>query len=577
MLSEKRTDARTQTRVHADAMAPPRTFGGVDCAGAVDATFWAWATAEGVEAVSCAPALFQEGWRGVAATADVAPGDVVLRVPGSLLMSARSAARDPDLAAALETHGGALNAAERLSCHLLHEASKGARSRWCAYIHQLPRTYNLLASWTSVDIEALQAPEAIAIADRATAEMRASHARALPTLAHLSLPLPFRTKRAWTWARCTVSSRTVFVPFDDAGALCPVGDLFNYAPPRGSTAVDVLGTPLSSAWLSELGACGRTETSSSHDRDAATEGVEKKENNAAESADAGDGAYDAARDAYAFRARRRYHAGDQIMLCYGKHTNLSLLEHYGFLLPPSATNANDAAPLAPIPGFAGATGGETCAPPARRVSADAFGRLTWTDLADLRADAACADADVRRLGLAKRARDVCRRGDSVSPAVERRVFEAVRDAAAQTLLSLETTAAQDEVVVAGLAGGEETNPGESTDAAAETATMRRDAGLDEHGAPKEWTRAAATADGDALSSRADVRATDASNALLAARWRLAYKRAVQAAYRLAQARVDEAVEEARAVGRADARAPDAVGRGEASKARVAKPLLRTAR
>jgi hypothetical protein len=39
------------------------------------------------------------------------------------------------------------------------------------------------------------------------------------------------------------------------------------------------------------------------------------------------------------------------MLCYGAHTNLSLLEHYGFLLSPETTNGNDAAPLAPIPAF----------------------------------------------------------------------------------------------------------------------------------------------------------------------------------------------------------------------------------
>ena len=99
------------------------------------------------------------------------------------------------------------------------------------------------------------------------------------------------------------------------------------------------------------------------------------------------------------------------MLCYVKHTNLSLLEHYGFLLPPGSTNANDAAPLAPVPGF----GAGEFRKIHHRVSADARGRLTWTSLADLRADAADADADVRRLGLAKRARDVCRRGKAVSP------------------------------------------------------------------------------------------------------------------------------------------------------------------
>jgi hypothetical protein len=70
---------------------------------------------------------------------------------------------------------------------------------------------------------------------------------------------------------------------------------------------------------------------------------------------------------------------------------------------------------------------------------------------------------------------------------------------------------------------------------------------------------------------ADFQTSNASNArLLAARWRLAYKRAVQAAYRRAQARVDEAVEAMRAAGRGDAITPS-------SDARVAKPRLRAAR
>jgi len=565
-------------------MAPPMTFGGIDSAGAVDDAFWTWATAEGVEAVSCAPALFREGWRGVAATGDVAPGDVVLRVPGSLLMSARSAARDPDLAAALETHGGALSPAERLSCHLLHESSKGARSRWSAYVKQLPRRYNLLASWTDTEIEALQAPEAIAVAERAAKDMCASHERALPTLKHLGLPLPFRSARAWKWARSTVSSRTVFVPFDDAGALCPVGDLFNYAPPAGgSAAVDVIGTPLSSEALGalrslndpEVGAHTRTMSSRESPRESSSP-PQAQAPLRVESADAGDGSYDARADAYVFYARRRYARGDQIMLCYGAHTNLSLLEHYGFLLSPETTNGNDAAPLAPIPAFgndASASKNDDEDATRRvatrfrhRLATDAFGRLPWTALADLRVDAACADADVRRLGLAKRARDVCRRGDAVSPAVERRVFEAVRDAAGRTLLGLGTTAARDEadIAAASARASERATAIPTSSARCET----RDAGLDEHGAPREWTRMDDDDDDD--DDDADFQTSHASNARLAARWRLAYKRAVQAAYRRAQARVDEAVEEMRAAGRGDAITPS-------SDARVAKPRLRAAR
>ena len=569
-------------------MAPPMTFGGIDSAGAVDDAFWTWATAEGVEAVSCAPALFREGWRGVAATGDVAPGDVVLRVPGSLLMSARSAARDPDLAAALETHGGALSPAERLSCHLLHESSKGARSRWSAYVKQLPRRYNLLASWTDTEIEALQAPEAIAVAERAAKDMCASHERALPTLKHLGLPLPFRSARAWKWARSTVSSRTVFVPFDDAGALCPVGDLFNYAPPAGgSAAVDVIGTPLSSEALGSL--CSLNDTRDTRhtrglcSRESPRESSNPKPNQAPtrESAEAGDGSYDTRADAYVFYARRRYGRGDQIMLCYGAHTNLSLLEHYGFLLPPETTNGNDAAPLAPIPAFGGdriknnkpssrtddddATTREDAT--RHRLATDAFGRLSWTALADLRVDAACADADVRRLGLAKRARDVCRRGDAVSPEVERRVFEAVRDAAGRTLLGLGTTAARDEADIA--AASARASERATAIPASSTRRETRDAGLDEHGAPREWTRVDDDDDDDD-DDDADFQTSHASNARLAARWRLAYKRAVQAAYRRAQARVDEAVEAMRAAGRGDAITPS-------SDARVAKPRLRAAR
>ena len=152
--------------------------------------------------------------------------------------------------------------------------------------------------------------------------------------------------RAWKWARSTVSSRTVFVPFDDAGALCPVGDLFNYAPPAGgSAAVDVIGTPLSSEALGSL--CSLNDTRDTRhtrglsSRESPRESSNPKPNQAPtrESAEAGDGSYDARADAYVFYARRRYGRGDQIMLCYGAHTNLSLLEHYGF--PPSGNDERE--------------------------------------------------------------------------------------------------------------------------------------------------------------------------------------------------------------------------------------------
>ena len=60
---------------------------------------------------------------------------------------------------------------------------------------------------------------------------RGSFEHAAPALKALALPKKLSSLGAWAWARAGISSRTVFVPFDAAGALCPVGDLFNYAPP----------------------------------------------------------------------------------------------------------------------------------------------------------------------------------------------------------------------------------------------------------------------------------------------------------------------------------------------------------
>ena len=223
------------------------TFGGAPAADVGNDPFYEWATrVAGVQAVGCAPAEVAEGWRGVVATADLAPDDCVLRVPGDILMSHRSAAKDPDLALVLESpEGQPLTPADRLAVHLLHEASKGESSRWHLYIQQLPRNYNLLCCFTAAERALLQAPFAIDAAERSVEQVETAWKRASPALFALALPRPFRSLAAWRWAHATVSSRTVFVPFDPAGALCPVGDLFNYAPPTPPHFPPVLGTPLS--------------------------------------------------------------------------------------------------------------------------------------------------------------------------------------------------------------------------------------------------------------------------------------------------------------------------------------------
>ena len=314
------------------------TFGGGSSPSSFDA-FYDWALARGARPVKCAPAEVTEGWRGVVATDSIDAGEVVLAVPGELLMSRRSAMSDPTLAAVLEgPEGEALSPTERLCVHLLHEASKGAGSRWHPYISQLPRRYNLMGTWRRAEREMLQVPFAIAEAERCAAEMERSWRRAMPALEALGVPVGFRALGAWGWARSGVSSRTVFVPYDAAGALCPVGDLFNYAPPPPPHVPAVLGSPLGPV---DPGGGGQGPTAARGDRgDARADGTEDA---CAPAGEAGDGAWEEAAGEYRFYARRKHEPGEQIMLCYGRHSNLSLLEHYGFMLP--YVNPHDVAPL----------------------------------------------------------------------------------------------------------------------------------------------------------------------------------------------------------------------------------------
>nr|ADX78230.1 CIA6 [Chlamydomonas reinhardtii] len=207
-----------------------------------DPELLAWCRKHGVEFGGIQAAYVDEGWRGVVATRDLAPGDTVLRVPGRLLMTTRSARADPALAAALSrlaaspdpddvAAAAALTPHQLLATHLLHEVSKGPESFWHPYLQQLPRSYTSLAHFSADDAAALQLQLAQDVAAAAAERAREEWQGALPLLRALGLPKRFALLRSWLWAASTLHSRTMFLPWCPAGALTPFGDLHNYAPP----------------------------------------------------------------------------------------------------------------------------------------------------------------------------------------------------------------------------------------------------------------------------------------------------------------------------------------------------------
>ncbi|OMO50526.1 hypothetical protein CCACVL1_30386 [Corchorus capsularis] len=246
------------------------------------------------------------GGRGMAAVRDLRKGELVLKVPKSALITTQLLSRDDTLSAALKAHPS-LSAAQVLIVCFLYELSKGRASPWHPYFLCLPRSYDILAAFGEFEMQALQVDYAIWAAQKAVTKAEYEWKEATVLMKELKLKPQLLTLRAWIWATGTICSRTMHIPWDEAGCLCPVGDLFNYAAPgedpngfenadnlQNGDIIDVVDTQHSQRLT--------------------------------------DGAFEERASAYCFYARKNYKKREQVLLGYGTYTNLELLEHYGFLL-----------------------------------------------------------------------------------------------------------------------------------------------------------------------------------------------------------------------------------------------------
>lgn len=169
-----------------------------------------------------------------------------------------------------------------LILHLLDEAAKGPASFWHVYLKTLPAAYTTGMCFPPAAIAALQVGHAQQEAQHAFDATMKDWAQAVPLLRRLLGP-KWRSKAAWRWAASTLSSRTMFMPGDAAGALTPFGDLHNYQPPP---------PPLTPR--------PRRRAGESDESAAAAEAAE------AEAAVCGDGHLDEEAGEYRIYARRRY-------------------------------------------------------------------------------------------------------------------------------------------------------------------------------------------------------------------------------------------------------------------------------
>ncbi|GIL45821.1 hypothetical protein Vafri_2966, partial [Volvox africanus] len=151
---------------------------------------------------------------------------------------------------------------------------------------------------------------------------------------------------------------------------------------------------------------------------------------------AGDGMWDEAAQQYCIVARRRYRRGEQVMLCYGRYTNLELLEHYGFVLPynPHNTALLDPA-LLPVPSAARNSAGSPCLTPAD-CFLHANGQPSWQLLHFLRYCAA-SPAERRSAGHRMAA------GEAATQQGDRRALHWLHVACSRQLDALPTALSDD--------------------------------------------------------------------------------------------------------------------------------------
>ncbi|KAG2239298.1 hypothetical protein Bca52824_090158 [Brassica carinata] len=265
------------------------------------------------------------GGRGLGAVRELRKGELVLKVPRSALLTTESmVAKDDNLRDSINLHRS-LSSTQILSVCLLYEMSKWKSSFWYPYLVHLPRDYDLLATFGEFEKQALQVEDAVWAAEKAIAKSKSEWKEAVTLMKELDLKPKFQSLHAWNWASSTISSRTLHIPWDSAGCLCPVGDLFNYDAPGDDLNTSEGPETAPQAFSTTNQECWNSAEEAEHVAEAQSERLT-------------DGGFDGDANAYCLYARRNYQLGEQVLLCYGTYTNLELLEYYGFILEE---NSND--------------------------------------------------------------------------------------------------------------------------------------------------------------------------------------------------------------------------------------------
>lgn len=248
-----------------------------------------------------------EGGRGLRTLAPIRAGEVLVSVPGRVLMNTRSAMRCPDIGplvagrmvrslpyTAPPSGGSILLHPQQVLClHILWERHKGRHSFWYPFICQLPTTFTTSLFWSDDELKESQSEQFIETVNLQKRELRDLHSSLLrflePHKEHLR-SLGYGTFEPtlsdFWWASSIINTRSCYIDIapsiQDHNTLVPFADFLNHA------NVDSVGS------------------------------------------------YNAVEDCYEITTQTPFEEGQQAFISYGKHGNEPLIHLYGFAIPDNS-------------------------------------------------------------------------------------------------------------------------------------------------------------------------------------------------------------------------------------------------
>ncbi|XP_071800810.1 SET domain-containing protein 4-like isoform X1 [Asterias amurensis] len=245
-----------------------------------------WMACNAFTGTQLQPAHFQDTGRGLKTTVDVKSGDTLLYIPSRLLITTSTVLRS-QLGPFIQKHSPPMTSQQALAIFLLYEATKGRDSMWFPYIAIIPPSYTTPAFFNQEELQLLP-KNLLTLATAQITKVRTAFKELESCFVEMKKLRPEMnvSYERFRWAWFTVNTRCVYgkqkklcFAEEDNCVLAPFLDLLNHSP----TAEIQAG-------------------------------------------------YDASQEGYVITTDTPYKKWEQAFICYGPHSNQTLLLEYGFIV-----------------------------------------------------------------------------------------------------------------------------------------------------------------------------------------------------------------------------------------------------